>query len=79
MASGEEGQGEVMEMDQARADAAKEEEAAQNTMPIPMGPDRRPHCTVHDQSGHIPSSSPRLAEPRETPPLHHPSQLMWRM
>ena len=53
MASGEEGQGEVMEMDQARADAAKEEAAAQNTMPIPMGPDRRPHCTVHDQSGHL--------------------------
>lgn len=39
MASGEEGNEEAMEMDQARADAAKEEKAAQNTMPIPMGPD----------------------------------------
>ena len=34
---------------------------------------------MHDQSGHIPSSSPRLAEPRETPPLHHLSLLMWHM
>lgn len=36
MASGEEGKEEVMEMDQARADTAKEEKAAQNMMPIPM-------------------------------------------
>ena len=39
MASGEEGKEEVMEMDQARTDAAKEEKATQNRMPIPMGPD----------------------------------------
>ena len=46
MASGEEGKEEVMEMDQARADAAKEEKATQNRMPIPMGPDTEDHTAL---------------------------------
>ncbi|ELK00499.1 Protein FAM38A [Pteropus alecto] len=60
---------------QARAAASKEEGAAQHMTPTPMGPDpEADNCIVHDLTCHSPIQQrpmrPRLAELRETSPLH---------
>ncbi|XP_016053163.1 PREDICTED: piezo-type mechanosensitive ion channel component 1 [Miniopterus natalensis] len=60
---------------QAKTAATKEEGAAQHMTPTPVGPDpETDNCIVHDLSSHCPvqqrSLYTRLAEPRETSPLH---------
>ncbi|XP_015331270.2 piezo-type mechanosensitive ion channel component 1 isoform X1 [Bos taurus] len=59
---------------QARVVAIKEEGAAQHTMPTPTTPDPEDNCIIHDLTGHSAvqqrTSCPRLAEPKETSPLH---------